>query len=264
MVSRFLTWKEQLILGSLAAAVLAGAVVLFIHARHDKDKELVQIPPQENSPARVEADQPVSPVAPMLPPMAETPFPPPPHPQTGVIVAEVKGAVKHPGVFDLAADARVEDLIDAAGGPTEDADLSDINRAARLIDGAPLIVPKFPRIALVDGVAVNQPEPTAAELNPPAYTVSGWRGGFTSAPPASGPASAEQHTPPGNPGLVDLNTATREQLEALPSIGPVTADKIIAYRNQTPFTRVEDLLEIRGIGPKTLDALRNCVTVNAP
>lgn len=265
MVSRFLTWKEQVVLGGLAVAVLAGAIVLLVHARRDDEPDPIRLRPPQGESAPPAFDVPTT--ARVLEPAPASSTAPPPlpsSPQPEMIVAEIKGAVKHPGVFDLPDTARVEDLIEAAGGPTEDADLSDINRAARLLDGTPLIIPRFSHIALVDGVAVNRPELSAAELNPPEYTVSGWRRASVPVPPMS----LSPQTLPGpqvsGPTLIDLNTATQEQLESLPSIGPVTAQKIIAYRTQTPFTCVEDLMNIKGIGPKTLEAVRNLVTVGRP
>jgi competence protein ComEA len=139
-----------------------------------------------------------------------------------VVVAHAAGAVAHPGLYRLAKGSRVDDLLRAAGGPLDDADLDRVNLAAPLTDGAQVQVP-------------HRGEP-------------GTEVGAVSAGAAFGP--------------VDLNTATVAQLDALPGVGPSTAAAIVAARTRRGrFQRVDDLLDVRGIGPAKLDALRDLVTV---
>lgn len=285
MITRLLTWKELAILGGLAVALFAGSVTAYVMRSGDSGDSGAAVttshaaprsdvsPPR---PAQSEPEPPESPpsvvidsepqIAPVASPAAEPAIAIAPNGDR--IVVEVKGAVMQPGVYELAADARVQDALTEAGGPDPEADLSDINRAARLMDAAPLYIPRATHITYEGGVAANRPEATAAEMNPPQYTISGWRPAAPgAAPPGTAPeaVTAAGSSAPSQPetsgGLVDLNTATREQLKALPRIGDVTADKIIAYRQQTPFVQVEDLLNIAGIGEKTLETLRPHVTV---
>lgn len=267
-MGRQLTVREQLVLAGLALAVLAGAGVVFFTRGGDSRAEeaLANLetaapppapPATQSSVTRVIADPPpataiVAPVS--APPPAE-------------VVAEVKGAVRRPGVYRVAQGKRVGDALTLAGGVTEDADLSDINQAARLIDGAPLVIPRMPRISLENGVAANRPELSAADLNPPQYTVSGYRTESAGAHSDKAETSVAEPRRPVTAGgekggLVDLNTATREELDRLPRIGPVTADKIIDYREKTPFTSIEDLNNVPGIGDKTIENLRDLVTVS--
>ncbi|HEX2766325.1 MAG TPA: helix-hairpin-helix domain-containing protein [Candidatus Limnocylindria bacterium] len=137
-------------------------------------------------------------------------------PATGTIVVDVQGAVVEPGVRELPAGARVSDAISAAGGYAADADLAaasaTINLAQPLVDGAQVRVPR-----IGEGVAAAASAPAGA----------GGAGG-------------------GGSGPIDLNTATPEELEALPGIGPVTVQKIVAARAERPFASLEDAVE-RGI-----------------
>jgi competence protein ComEA len=146
------------------------------------------------------------------------------------VVVDVSGAVTRPGVYRLPAGSRVGDAIDAAGGfsPRVDADrvTAALNLAATLTDGSQVHVPSR------DDTVATSPS------------------GGNGAGPGSGGAS-----------VVDLNTATQAELEALPGIGPVTAAKIIASRTATPFTSVEQLRERKLVGEKTFDQLKALVTV---
>lgn len=139
------------------------------------------------------------------------------------VVAHAAGAVTDPGVYTLAAGARVADLVDAAGGARPRADLDRINLAAPLGDGAQIYVPRL------------------GEATPP---------------------TAEAPAGPAAPSLVDLNTAGSEELETLPGIGPATAAAIIQHRQDNgPFTSVDDLVTVSGIGDAKMAAVRDLVTV---
>ena len=146
----------------------------------------------------------------------------------------VIGAVLRPGLYAFAEGSRVQDAVTAAGGLTSDADLTRINLAAKLEDGQQLDIPGG------GGAVAAQPGPTA---------------GFRVLP--SGEATA---TPSGD--LVNINTASADVLATLPGIGPTTAQRIVDYRTENgPFARIEDLLNVAGIGPATFDNINTLITV---
>ncbi len=142
------------------------------------------------------------------------------------IYVHVGGAVRAPGLYQVADGARVFDAVRAAGGATDDADLDALNLAAKVRDGDKVLVPKR-----------AQP------------------GEVTGGPGAEGG--------PGVPGgLVNLNSATAAQLDTLPGVGPSTAAKIIAYRTEHGgFRAIDELMEVPGIGPAKFEELKDLVTV---
>ena len=155
------------------------------------------------------------------------------------LVVHVAGQVATPGVYRLASGARVVDAVEIAGGLLPEADVDVINLAAPLADGQRLYVPR-----------VGQ--------TPPAV-VTGTGGAATGSAAASGSGATGAATVG---GPVAVNSATAEQLDTLPGVGPATAAAIIAYRDEHgPFSSVEQLGEVRGIGPAKLDALRDLVSV---
>jgi competence protein ComEA len=157
-----------------------------------------------------------------------------------VIVVHAAGAVTRPGLYRLPRDARVADLLDQAGGPTPDTDLDRVNLAAPLADGQRLYLPR------------------RGESEPP---VVGPDGGTA---PSGGGASPGSGAGPGSgtAGPIDLNRATAEELDTLPGIGPATAAAIIDHRERNgPFTSIDGLLDVRGIGPAKLEGLRDLVAV---
>jgi len=133
------------------------------------------------------------------------------------LVVDVAGAVQDPGVYRLPAGSRVVDALARAGGPSAGAMLEAINRAARLVDGQQVVVPK--RVA---GTAATGAPGAAAEAGP-----------------------------------ISLGSATVEQLDTIDGIGPVTAEKIVEYRDQHGgLASVDQLDEVSGIGPATMESLR--------
>jgi competence protein ComEA len=146
------------------------------------------------------------------------------------LVVQAAGAVVHPGVYKVPADARVNDLVQIAGGFAPDADPDQVTLAATLTDGERVYVPRV-------GESVMPPPGTSG-----------------SNAPGSGSASPR--------GPVDLNHASEADLEALPGIGPALAQAIIDYRSQHgPFRSVDGLSDVRGIGPTKLEQLRPLVKV---
>lgn len=155
-------------------------------------------------------------------------------PAFGEIVVDVTGAVANPGLYHLATGARIGDAIDAAGGfgPRVDVDRvgRELNLAATLHDGDQVRVP-------------SRDDPTS----PPGGGGSGGSGGAGGSGGSGG-------------GLVNLNTASQSELEELPGIGPVTAEKIMAAREEAPFRTVDELRERGLVGEKTFEDIRPLVT----
>ncbi|WP_402371157.1 ComEA family DNA-binding protein [Isoptericola rhizosphaerae] len=147
------------------------------------------------------------------------------------VVVHVTGEVAEPGLVDLPAGARVADAVEGAGGAGDDADLAALNLAR----------------AVVDGEQVHVPAPGE---DPPAV-------------PAPVPEGSTDGTADGAGGApVALNTAGAEALTSLPGVGPVIAERIVAWRDEHgPFTRVEELTEISGIGPALLADVRDLVVL---
>ena len=148
---------------------------------------------------------------------------------TAVVVVAVAGKVRRPGLVQLPAGDRVADAIAAAGGVLPGADIGLLNLASRLSDGEQVLV----------GIPGATPDPAL---------------------PA--PAAADAGSTPGLDAPVNLNTATLEQLDALPGVGPVTAAKILDYRTaHGPFRSIDQLRDVGGIGDVKFAALENKVTV---
>jgi competence protein ComEA len=157
---------------------------------------------------------------------AVTPLPAPARtakpPSAKLLVIDVAGAVRRPGLYRLKSGSRIDDAIAAAGGATAKAQLDSVNLAAPIADGEQVVVPG-----------------------------RGAAGVVAASPPAAGSS-------PSAP--LDLNTATLEQLEALPGIGPVTAQKILDYRQaHGAFHSVAELEGVPGIGPAHMAQLNGLV-----
>ena len=151
------------------------------------------------------------------------------------IRVQVSGAVMSPGVYSMNNGDRVMDAIGAAGGVDPGADLSGINLALRVQDEAHYHVP------------------TVGETPPPSPA------GASSASPGAGGRGTSSTAN----SLIDLNTASARELESLPGIGPVMAGRIVAHREVNgPFAAVDDVQDVPGIGPKTLESIRSLVTVS--
>ena len=148
------------------------------------------------------------------------------------LVVEIVGAVRRPGVYRLEHGSRIGDLVDAAGGYNAQVDVDrtsrDLNLAALLADGNQVRVP-----SRSDAVAAGPPGATG------------------DVPPAGGPAD-----------LIDINVATSAELEELPGIGPATAAKIIAAREEQPFASVDELRSRGVLGEKTFEKVGPLVVVH--
>lgn len=156
---------------------------------------------------------------------------------SGQIVVDVDGAVAHPGLYKLPADSRVQAALAAAGGLSPQADVHRINRAAKLHDGQKLYV-------------LSQGEST-----PPQAASSGQGCEGQACTSAEGGVAGSD---PEGQGLVNINTANATQLTQLPGVGPAIAQKIIDYRTANgPFTSVDDLTKVPGIGAAKLAQIKS-------
>ena len=148
-----------------------------------------------------------------------------PAPTEKPVVVYITGAVPRPGVYALPKNARVQDAISAAGGFLAEAEKSQINLAALVEDGEKLDIP------FVEGAS-----PILGTPVPAVVTVT--------------------------TELVNINTASLEELDTLPGIGPTTAQKIIDYREQNgPFVSTEDIVNVSGIGPVSYERFKDLITV---
>jgi competence protein ComEA len=217
----------------LALYVALGLVVCFLGARYLRSQVVAPSPDEAAVAGR-----------------SAPPLPPAPEPAVatvrldradgGRVTVDVAGAVRRPGLYRLAAGARVDDAVRRAGGPARGADLAAVNLAAKLEDGRQVLVPR--RLTAVAGVG-GAGVPGAGGVAP----VAGGAGASASAAPAA---------------PINLNTATLEQLDTLDGVGPGIAKRIIDYREQHGgFRRVEELGEVPGIGDKRLATLTPLVTV---
>ena len=179
----------------------------------------------------------------------------------------VMGAVRHPDLYMLEAGSRVADLISLAGGTTERADLSDILLTAPLVDETTLTIPELPevtvnekQIAVRRGNASNVPNPYWYRRSAAVTQASLGAGTVPSSPAAAPPLQSQVSATPLGNGLLNVNQATSEQLQQLPGIGPVFAERIIEERTRQPFMMVDELKRVSGIGDKRLEAIRPFVT----
>lgn len=147
------------------------------------------------------------------------------------VYVDVDGAVVTPGVYRLREGARVAQAIDAAGGLTPEADVVGLNRASKVVDGQKIYVPHVGEQQTVDVVAGSGPGEASA-----------------------GASVASD--------LVNINTANASELQTLSGIGPSMAQSIIDERTQNgPFTSIDDLMRVSGIGEKKFAKIKDCICV---
>lgn len=164
----------------------------------------------------------------------------------------ITGSVKNPGVYKLQAEARVFQLVEAAGGFTATADVLAVNMAARLQDGDHLHVPK---------IDDNNPA-----MNGKNRSLTGASSGtlILSQNKQNNGADVKNQRSKKNPQSksINLNSATATELQALPGIGPALSERIIQYRNKNgKFKRVSDLISVQGVGAKLLDSIEPFIFV---
>lgn len=140
------------------------------------------------------------------------------------VAVHIGGAVRNPGLYYLDSNSRVADAIQSAGGPTADADLDAINLASRITDGSKIIVPS--RMKGIDTTSTND---------------------FSE--------SVKTHK-------ININTASIKELEELPGIGKVLAERIVSFRETNgPFKSIEDIKKVSGIGEKKFESIKDLIVV---
>lgn len=151
--------------------------------------------------------------------------PPTPH----HLVVNIDGEVREPGVYTLPKNSRVGDAVEEAGGFTEDASPGSVNLAALLEDGSHIYIPALSK----SGDSGEEPAASVLGISPEGEKIP----------------------------LININQAGLEELVSLPGIGPATAEKIINFREENLFTRIEDIQKVSGIGPYTFDRIKIYLTV---
>jgi competence protein ComEA len=151
---------------------------------------------------------------------------------TETIIVDVSGEVETPSVIELPLDSRINDAIQAAGGLTKNADISQINRAAMLSDGEKVFIPTKPSLDIQgSGSGLDTSQNTTGNQNTTTTKVN-------------------------------INNASSEQLQEVPGIGPVTANKIILFRTQNGlFRKLEDIKKVSGIGDKTFEKMKPYICI---
>ena len=166
-----------------------------------------------------------------------TPPTPPSSTAQPEIVVHVMGAVKSPGVYHLSTDARVHEAIQKAGGKTDQADLHSLNLAAKMRDGEQIYVPEI------------RQTPDVGQTIP------------TSSSSAAPPQPSVRRSASSDGSRININTATFQELQTLRGIGPTMAQRIIEYRQTSGrFATVDDLTNVKGVGEKTLEKIRDSIT----
>ncbi len=242
-------WAFSLPAAVLAVCLLLGCAAAVVLLR---DKGPVPVAKIELSPpATGQPTVPDGPGSPGAAPVPASPVPlPSPSPQGEtaggpvIVVVHIAGAVQRPGIVRLPPGSRIIDAVDAAGGTAADADLAAVNLAAPLEDGAMVLVPRIGEVA-----------------PPPGSTTGGTAGGGTAGGTGTAAGSGTQ-ADDGPPVSVNLNTADSTALQTLPRVGPVLAERIIAWRTEHgSFSSPEDLDAVPGIGEAMMAALLPLVTV---
>ncbi len=182
-------------------------------------------------------------------------------PTATTVIVHVTGQVRNPGVVTLGAGSRLQDAVEAAGGLKSAADAEAVNLARVLVDGEQIHIPAEGEEPPAGGPGEPAGEGTTAGGQASGDSTGGGAGAEANGAAEPNGTDTSGGAGPNGGAKIDLNSADSTALQTLPGVGPVTAEAIIAHRQAQPFTRVEDLLLVHGIGPKTYERLKDLVTV---
>lgn len=240
--------RPAVVLGAGLAAVVV-VVVAFVFLRPPAGPKPALVLPKAGAGTASLPAEGASGSAPSVSPVAGSS----PSSTASVATVHAAGAVASPGVYGVPMGARVSDVVVAAGGPVPEADLDRLNLAAKVADGDRVYVPR-------KGEAMPPADGGGGATDAVGGGAgTGGAGGGGSGTGSLGGAAGGAGTAT---GPIDLNTATAEQLDTLPGIGPATAQAIVTYRTRHGrFRSVTELLEVPGIGPAKLESVRPLVKV---
>ncbi|MDR3689955.1 MAG: helix-hairpin-helix domain-containing protein [Fimbriimonas sp.] len=217
--------KERIGYVALGAILLSGFG--FVAAQKLRRPAAIELHDTNRQPIHIDP-------GPGVPKAAPAPESRAPESRAQAILVHVAGAVQNPGLVSIPAGSRVYDAIIAAGGPTSEANVDGVNLAAKAIDGTQIYVP-----TRGSTTAINPMTGGAALVSP--------KGRKAAKPP---------------PSVMDLNSASAEQLQSLPGVGPTMAQRVADYRSiHGPFAVVDDLLAVPGFGKKRLQQVRPWLTI---
>ena len=230
------TRHQKALLFALVAIGLIGAGLGFgKSARLPRSGEVVQIVDKSSETAERKVEKPI-----------------------GNVLVHVAGKVRKPGVYRLPPDARVIHAIRAAGGCLPNADTDALNLAAKVNDGEQIYVPSKEQTRAA--AAANRGRPVS--VNPLAGKPIGAARRINLPSVRIGSSSSPGKLSVPGEGMVNINTADEQELQRLPGVGPVTAQKILEYRQQIGrFAGADQLMDVKGIGPKKFEKMRPFVTI---
>jgi competence protein ComEA len=203
--------KQRILRVAIIVVLILAALFLFLFRTGNQDDKETMIQKDTDSETSIESDV-----------------------STDVIIVDVTGEVASPAVIELPTSSRINDAIEAAGGLTKQADISQINRAAILSDGEKVYIPTKPMTS-------PDNEPLIDTNNIPNSTIN--------------PENTAQKP-------ININSATATELQEIPGIGPVMSDKIIQYRSEHGlFRKLEDIKKVSGIGDKTYAKMKPYICI---
>lgn len=211
--------RKQILRRAVVLIIAAAAIFVFINRTGEKEKVTVE-KSQITAEAKTETSQ----------------------KSVKKIIVDVSGQVKAPQVIEIKAGSRISDAIAAAGGLTDKADISGVNRAAELNDGEKIYIPAKGESQQSGAAAGSQNGSTGISAGSPSGTSAG-----------SGSAASPK---------ISINSASNSELQELTGVGPAIAEKILLYRSKNGgFKSLEDLKNVSGIGDKTFEKLKDQITL---